>query len=330
MKEIMKWLASGEPTLYVQGHGNNNFSHDYTYFFVRLERDEVLDILFSQRIYFGKKLVVSLQLSDLKYAGIYSKKDGKIYDAQEKLIESVSNPDELRSLSSGMLLKQMQEKVREKVEEKIGNDRRNLQITELSSARFINQLENARDFNAEAVARLRYLEETSQPIEFRCNYTANYWKGELSEDDTMLAYIRNPAAFVEKEAEAYIRENQEEMLLSFLFGDLLQKKYDAILADAENPIHTVKKIVTAMRKIPLAKTVTMTVQKDGELFSFKANADRLREDCPGLYGLDSVKSEDLPSFRDAFGYFGHYSPRDVVRITYSRKIVYERDGSASA
>lgn len=329
MKEIMKWLASGEPTLYVQGHGNNNFSYDFTYFFVCLERDEVLDILFSQRIYRGDKTAVSLQLGELKYAGIYSKRDGKIYDAQDSLIESVSNPDELRSLSSNMLLKQLQEKVREKVEEKIGNDRRNLQITELSSARFKNQLENARDFNAEAVARLRYLDETPQPIEFRCNYTANYWKGELSEDDTMLAYIRNPAAFVEKEADEYIRENQEEILLSFLFGDLLQEKYDAILADAENPIHTVKKIVTAMRKIPLAKTVTLTVKKDSESLSFKANADCLREDCPYLYGLDSVKSEDLPSFRVAFGYFGHYSPKDVVRITYNRKVVYERGGSAS-
>lgn len=232
------------------------------------------------------------------------------------------------------LLERIQQEVREKVESIIGNDRSNLRVVELADAHLRRELQEKREFGAKSAARLRFLEETPQPIQFHCGYRViapevNRRDSNLIKNETMFAYLRDPDGYVNQEASKYIRENQEKMLFTFLNNDLLQKEYDSLVSDADDQIHVVRKIMTAMQKEPLAKTVNVTIRKNGKMFTFKANAEQFRMDCSYAYNKNDIVSQDRQEFKFAFGYNASYRPKDIVQITYGRKVLYENISSAS-
>lgn len=47
--------------------------------------------------------------------------------------------------------------------------------------------------------------------------------------------------------------HQEEMLYEFLYKDAIQKEYQAIMENTDNPIYAVKKIMAAMETVVSAK-----------------------------------------------------------------------------
>lgn len=334
MEKLMNWLASSKDTAFCdQGHGEV-YSRDYNYVIVRTKRDENFDFLFCQKNWRGKNPTDIIQPEPLSYAGAYFKSDGKIYDAQDILIDYVSDSAVLRELTMEKLLERIQQEVREKVESIIGNDRSNLRVVELADAHLRRELQEKREFGAKSAARLRFLEETPQPIQFHCGYRViapevNRRDSNLIKNETMFAYLRDPDGYVNQEASKYIRENQEKMLFTFLNNDLLQKEYDSLVSDADDQIHVVRKIMTAMQKEPLAKTVNVTIRKNGKMFTFKANAEQFRMDCSYVYNKNDIVSQDRQEFKFAFGYNASYRPKDIVQITYGRKVLYENISSAS-
>ena len=161
--------------------------------------------------------------------------------------------------------------VRRLVEAAVANDRRNLQITELSDPELLRKLKNEQDYYAKSKARERFLDAAEfEPPSFQCFYEAENWT-----EDSLLSYILDPQGYAAKEATDYMEGNQEEMLFDFLCNDVELTEYQALVDDRDNPVHIVKKIMAAMNTTS-AKTVNVTVCKDGEEFSFKAEAQELR------------------------------------------------------
>ena len=92
--------------------------------------------------------------------------------------------------------------------------------------------------------------------------------------------------------------------------------------DRDNPVHIVKKIMAAMNTTS-AKTVNVTICKDGEEFSFKAEAQELRRDCKNYYGSWYMVAADRRRFEARYGRSADYYPQEIIRITYARAVLYE-------
>jgi hypothetical protein len=214
--------------------------------------------------------------------------------------------------------------VRQAVEATIGNNRENLHVTEITNARGRDDLEHALKYSAPSKARTAYLsgdhdDDERIPLVFRCNYSPERWT-----EDSLLAYILDPAGYIATEAGAYIESKQEEMLSDFLFADAVAAEYRALVDNPANPVHRVKRIIAAVSGSS-AKTITVTIHKDNIDFTFKAEAAEFRSDCTSTYHEWNIKAADRREFERLFGRCAQYGPDDIVRIEYARSVIYEND-----
>lgn len=93
------------------------------------------------------------------------------------------------------------------------------------------------------------------------------------------------------------------------------------MQDIENPLHRMKAITDAIRSSG-AKTVTVTVQKDGQELTFKAEANSLTGHR-SYYSTYNIPAQDRREFERVFGRHSSYSAEDIARITYGRNTIYE-------
>ena len=306
-KEFLSWLGhTREDTCAIESAG-------MTYHFVRVRKNEAFDYLYCQRQYSGKELTRG---GAFNYAGIFCRKDSELYDAQSDVQDLAGKDTQERS--AGRLREYLQKSVRQLVETIVGNDRENLKITELTTPTLVKALGDYCKYYAKEAARKIYLAtiDFEEPA-YSCSYEPEYWT-----EDSLLSYILAPAEYAEKEAAAYYADHQEDILQSFLCGDALMEEYQALVGDTENPVHTVKKIMAAMNATA-AKTVNVTICKDGEEFSFKTESQELRRDCMNYYSSWNIVAADRYRFEKQFGRSTNYYPQEIVRITYARAVLYE-------
>lgn len=136
-----------------------------------------------------------------------------------------------------------------------------------------------------------------------------------------MAWLQDPEGFIETEADQHIKINQEKFLLQFLKDDALLAEYQALMQDTENPIHRMKAITEAL-KASGAKTVTVTVEKDGMELTFKTAANSLTGHR-NYYSTYDIPAQDRREFEQLFGRSANYCAEDITRITYGKKTLYE-------
>ena len=169
--------------------------------------------------------------------------------------------------------------------------------------------------------RQRYLETGELDSDgFHCRYVPEGWT-----EDSFLSYIADPLAYAEQEAERYWSENQEAMYLQFLEQDARDAEQAAIAENPQNPVHIVRQIMAVMNTSG-AKTVNVTVRKDGKELTFKTETSDLRRDCTGGYSHWHMIAADRRRFFECFGRNAEYKPEEILRITYGRSILYEANG----
>ena len=310
-RQFETWLRSGETNLLFLKLERES------YIFLRLPKRPGFDYLFAQRQYRGDG---ALHAEGIEYAGIYNAADGLVYDADYALIHAEGLDDTLAERSKGCLRKRLKQDVRALVERRVAGDRSNLAICELTDARSLERLEQYRKYRAQSAARELILGGlTPEDAGFSCHYRPDQWT-----EDTLLDYLADPLGYAEREAARFWAddENQAEMLLDFLAHDALAAEYEKLAADAENPVHTVRRIMEAVAFTD-AKTVTVTIHKDGQDFTFKTEASVLRRDCTNTYGTWYIVAADRREFEKRFGRSAEYAPGEIVRITYARKVLYE-------
>lgn len=106
---------------------------------------------------------------------------------------------------------------------------------------------------------------------FHSNYTLD---DNFTEED-FLAYFKDPEGLIQAQAERYLSKHQEQFLLQFLEMNALQKAYQELMSDPTNPAHRMKSITDAVKSSG-AKTVNVTVFKDGREMTFKTASRSLR------------------------------------------------------
>jgi len=96
--------------------------------------------------------------------------------------------EDTQERSAGQLRESLRQAVRRLVEAAVANDRRNLQITELSDPELLRKLKNEQDYYAKSKARERFLDAAEfEPPSFQCFYEAENWT-----EDSLLSYILAP------------------------------------------------------------------------------------------------------------------------------------------
>ena len=140
-------------------------------------------------------------------------------------------------------------------------------------------------------------------------------------EDTLLSYLKSPEDYIKTTAEQYMRDNQEEFLAQFLKKDALLAEYQMLSQDSDAPVYRMRAITDALQKSG-AKTVNVTVQKNGVELTFKTSAESLKG-LKSQYSTWYIAPSDRLQFRHLFGAGSDYSAEDIIRIAYGRSTLYE-------
>ena len=308
LKDFMKWLDSGKNITYIR------LNKWLSYCFLRVEKNDDFSYLYVSNVSTGCEPEL-IRGQDFKYAGIYCKADGQLYDEQYELYSLFGNDYELHDIRK--MQEELQEAVRKEVETIIANDKSNLHITELSDPDMELGLKTFKTHAAQ-IAREHYLEHDDYTVpEYKCVYEAQEWT-----ESTLLSYILDKRAYVSKEAADYISQNQEEILLGLLCGEEVLTEYENLLADTDNSVHIVKKIMKAALSVS-AQTVNVTILKNGKEFTFKTKVNELKRDCYLHYNDWDMAAPDRRMFEEQFGKYAKYLPAEITQITYAGKVLYK-------
>ena len=309
---LADWLAGSGPFMCkVKGYHNT---------LMRVRKNADFDYLYIQRQYNNTDIERG---SKFEYSGVYCRRNGLVYDCQYNVRDLFDTPEAQDARSVEALLKYLKDAVRSSIESTIANDRKNLRIAELSSEQMLKDLEHYQAYTAETRARTAYLDNEdgvgAYQFVFRCDYRPEQWT-----EDSLLAYILDPEGYVCNEANKYINSHQEAMLSAFMRGDMVAAAYKELVENPSNPIHYVKRIMCAVSESS-AKTVTVTICKDGKDFTFKTDPRELRSDCTSHYSSWNIVAADRREFENLFGRSSHYEPEDIIRIEYARSVLYEKE-----
>ena len=277
---------------------------------IRVRKNADFDYLYFQRNYNADGIE---RRDSFQYAGMYCGRDGLVYDRQHGIEELTEG-----GRGAGQLMSRLEADVRGLVEKAINNDRNNLTVKELTTERDLERLEHFVKYDAAIKARALYLQGGHDgAFPFCCAYSPVQWT-----EASLLEYILAPADYTAREAAVYMEVHQEAMLYDFLTNDALTAEYAAVAGNPRHQARRVKRILDATCTTA-AKTLRVTIRKDGMEFSFKFEADALRRDCVGTYGTWYIQAADRREFERLFGRSTSFDPEHILRIEYGRKVLYE-------
>ena len=287
-----------------------------TQVFIKVPKDEEFIYLYRQYCY-DKEDVVRRR-EDFENAGIYSKIEGKIYFAHG-YFEDIDPEIEVKTYTN-----QMKENITKgvcaKVEAWVNNDVANLDVARLLGSDS-KDLEYYRNYGVINDGRRFFLEgRTPEEITYQCGYSFDEWK----RDTELLSYLRNPSAFIEKEAQEYFAKHQERILLALNKNEVLKAELQGIENLKDTSLRRLRDVMTAARSTD-AKTLSVTAHKEGQTLTFKMEANELRRDPSTYYSDWAMPAKDRREFERTFGARNHLYPEDIVDISYCGKSIYSTE-----
>ncbi len=302
---------------WLKGEGNQPFilqNGDYSYVYLKVPRTSKFDYLYRQQAY---KTAGLARNSSLEYVGIYNKLNDTIYDYRNYY--NLNIPKNVYRYSVSEMSQKLKESVVKEVESKIADNRENLSISILT-ADAQKKLEKFKEFYLEKEIRQKFLAlETSKDIKYECQYSFDKWK-----DEDLLEYILNPEKFIELQANNFISVNQEQILLQFEESDLIKEGLQELEALDDGVLHRKRNIKWKMLENS-AKTVNVTIERNGQKFTFKMEAEALRRDSCDSYSSWNIVSKDRAEFERLFGRHESFYPEEITEISYCGKLIYSEE-----
>ena len=282
--------------------------------YVKVQKDNNFVYIYHQQNYGGNTIERGRKV---EYEGLYSKSHDRIYDTGYAL--SKEFPELINEENSMRMMETMQLAVREKVEKKVGNDKSNFNDIKLSQES-LKRLAQYKKRDMENDVRRTFLQGTeSNDVAFRCDYTYGYW----SEND-LLSYITDSQRFIDVQAQDYFDKYKEYILCDLHELDMLKKELQNLENQEDGVLHRIKNIMKAASDSN-AKKLMVTVNKDGESFTFKTSAEELRRDPSSYYSTWYMDVKDRRAFEVKFGRNAHYIPEEITDITYCGKSIYSAE-----
>ena len=253
--------------------------------------------------------------SDLQFCGAYDRRGHALYLADRPLVNIAEGITAAERESDG-LTRQIINRVNQRVEERIANDRRNLSISKITDSQTLRELTYYQSYYAKEDAIQRFINSQAPDGQFHSSYNLDG----LTEA-AFIDWLQDPEGFISAEAESYMGSHQEVFLSDFLRNDALLTEYQALAQDTGSPIHRMKAITEAIRLCG-GKMVTVTVRKDGTELTFKASASSLNG-YKNSYSPYDIPAADRREFERVFGRHASYTAEDITAIASARRTIYE-------
>jgi len=304
-EKLMDWLENGTEPLSID-------DGSYTTLLIRLLKSEDISYIYGQNQYKGGSPYMREQFN---YFCLYDRKNN-ILCGDGYLMTQLFELGKDDYVTEGALRERLQEAVRSMVESAIGNDRTSLTVQEVTDYNLKRSLDYYLEYGVkEDAIRHLFADGAFLNSGYQCHYEPANWT-----EDSLLEYLRDSDAYAQTQADRYIQTHQEQILSALIENKTLQTAFEELRQDAGSPIHRMKKITDALN-LCSAKTVRVTVMKDGEEFSFKTEASSLKGH-QNYYSTYSMAASDRREFEAKFGRSANYHAEEITKITYGKKDIY--------
>ena len=310
-EDFQQWLEKENTPLVV------SLPSDYIATILKIPKTQEIDYLYGASAHRAGRISWD---NGFAFCGAYDRLSQTLYLSSSPLTTMVSGITEAEQDSSH-LVKEISEKVNQNVEGVVANDRKNLSVKEVTGCIASRDLKYYLEYGAKEHAIRTFFAGQEPDGRFHSNYRLEGFT-----EAAFIAWLENPEQFIQDEADRHLNSHQEVFLTDFIKNDALQKEYRALMEDTENPIHRMKAITDAV-KASGAKTVTITVQKDGQELTFKAAASSLIGHR-NYYNSSNIPAQDRREFERLFGRHASYTAEDITKITYGRNTIYEAEAPA--
>ena len=254
--------------------------------------------------------------NSMLFCGVYNKQNQALYLTKDALSIFTDGQIRLVTTVEPSMTDEICSRINQRVEETIANDRNNLSVREVIGWQAVRKLKEYLEDGARRESLDLFFSNSGPDGQFHSGYTLDNLP-----EAAFMAWLQDPEGFIQTEADQHIKVNQEKFLLQFLKNDALAAEYQVIVQDPDNPLHRVKAISEAI-KTSGAKTVTVTVQKDGGELSFRTGTTPLRGRY-NSYNTSHIAAFDRQEFERLFGRHASYTAEDIIRITYGKRTLYE-------
>lgn len=310
-EDFISWLNNDdrqEPFITNEG--------DYKNYFLKIPISNQFVYVYRQSCHNGKGIE---RYTSFNYAGFYNKANEMIYDSNYRFADL--SEKHIYKLGVGEIYDKFEDDVRRFIKQTVESNRDYYQSLELS-AEGKEELQRYEEHCLAQAARKAYLQGiSSEDITYDVRYYCNFSK---RNDNALLEIIAGPQKFIQREAEKYLRENEEDIVLERRTAALTKAAVQALELEEDGPIQRIKRIRDAIEKSG-AQSVKVTINKDGEEFTFKTSANELARDPFHYYGSYYIAAEDRKLFEQKFGRNSHYTPEEIVDISYRGKSIYSAE-----
>jgi hypothetical protein len=312
-EQFESWLYGGEP------HTTISIGDGCITLF-RLPACDGLEAIYSRCAYRAQRTPLR---ENFEYGGVYDRRRGVLYDAQYDVRTKCGGREDDDAPSKSDLAMAAERNIREIVDAMLRNDRAALNIqseAQIADKRAPENLAYFREHEAAQEARRLFLEgKTPGDVVVACHY-----RGSGMSDEDFLDYLADAGAYCERKAAEYFDANQENFFMKFLENDAVKAELAAIYANPAHDAHTVRAIIEAAKKRDCV-TVSVTTRIDGKYLTFKTQASDLHQDGQSGYSDYRMDADGRRDFKETYGNLGKYFPKDIVKITYGRAVLYEKE-----
>ncbi len=301
-EKFMTWLKSGSEEMYML----KTHSSELAYFRHKLSNG--LDIIYAYcRIRDG---IIPLH-DNPEYQGLYRRETGQLYDVQYTTRKLIGD-DKYKELESPTLQAEFESQVNERVEEMVAEFESDIKLDDTTKSQ-----QESQEYYAGESARKIYLQDINTDFTYQCDYNVYDFSNKL------MRYILDSETIVKETAETYLAENKDEIVEEIVLNLMTQQKIQELENGKDKSLTAMKNII---QSIPEGcKTVNVTTVMDGKELTFKHEASNLRNDCRGSYSNWYMQAKDRREFEAVYGIHRSFTPMDITRITYGKKVLYEKE-----
>ena len=217
-KDFFAWLREGAEPLQFVGETKSRTT------FFKLPHGENAVYLFSATWPAGTGIRWN---TPFEFCGMYFPEAQTLRLAEFDVARAVDALEAEETRSAEHWLRQISQRVNERVGQQIANDRNRLSIRKLSKPENLQRLQSFKAYGARRRAAEIFLKGDMPDTEYYSRYALQGFPDDRQEDALVL-YFQNAESFLEEETQSYISANEEEILLTFLENDVLLEEYEAL------------------------------------------------------------------------------------------------------
>lgn len=169
---------------------------------------------------------------------------------------------------------------------------------------------------AEDKARRIYIKNIETVYKYECEYEDERFHKKF------LEYLTNPDVVVERSVNKFYANHLDSIKKKIVRIKLIKELVERYESGENTFVLAMRNIIRSIPKN--CKMVNVTTEIDGNEITFKYEADVLTRDCGNSYSTWYIPSADRDRYEAMYGSRRVFTPEDITRITYSRKVLYER------